>query len=163
MKSSNWLGYVYEHIVIAEQDYGRPLLKTEEVHHLDLNRMNNSPANLVVLQRKSHRKLHYWIDRGCPINGLHKKRKTSQVDTKKNCKKCSKPIHFKNKFCSRECYDSGKETKLGNVSINEVLDKLKTRTMVSVSKDYGVSDNGLKRWILRKQELEAKLNKNSLH
>jgi hypothetical protein len=42
-------GYVYEHIVIAEQTLGRPILPSEVVHHQDENKGNNSPDNLIVM------------------------------------------------------------------------------------------------------------------
>jgi len=41
-------GYVYEHILVAEQMIGRPLNPGEEVHHDDLHRSNNVPSNLKV-------------------------------------------------------------------------------------------------------------------
>jgi hypothetical protein len=52
-------GYVYEHILIAEQKLGRPLLPKEVVHHLDGDKANNSPENLIVLDSQSeHITLH---------------------------------------------------------------------------------------------------------
>ena len=47
-------GYVYEHIIIAENKYGREILKNEDVHHIDEDRSNNDPDNLEVLSRKEH-------------------------------------------------------------------------------------------------------------
>ena len=41
-------GYVYEHILVAEQMIGRPLNPGEEVHHDDLHRSNNVPSHLKV-------------------------------------------------------------------------------------------------------------------
>jgi len=35
MTSLNWMGYIYEHIVIAEEFLKRKLTPTEVVHHLD--------------------------------------------------------------------------------------------------------------------------------
>lgn len=55
---------VYEHVLIAEEDVlGRPIREGEVVHHLDKNRSNNSPDNLLVLLNPSHTKLHAWLDR----------------------------------------------------------------------------------------------------
>lgn len=41
-------GYVYEHILVAEQKIGRPILATEQVHHKNRVRSDNRPENLEV-------------------------------------------------------------------------------------------------------------------
>jgi len=52
-------GYAYEHRVVAEIKYGRRLLPTEEVHHKDHDKLNNSPENLEISDsKKHHRFLH---------------------------------------------------------------------------------------------------------
>ena len=52
-------GYVYEHIFVAEQTLGRPILPTEDVHHKDENKGNNHPSNLEVApSRRHHQALH---------------------------------------------------------------------------------------------------------
>ena len=52
-------GYVFEHIVVAEAMIGRALRPKEEVHHLDMNRQNNVPSNLVVCKdHAEHMKYH---------------------------------------------------------------------------------------------------------
>lgn len=50
----------HAHRVVAEQMIGRPLLPGEIVHHLDDNKKNNDPSNLVVLASQSeHARLHF--------------------------------------------------------------------------------------------------------
>lgn len=49
---------VQEHRIIAEQKIGRKLLPSEVVHHIDGDKTNNDPSNLVVLTRAEHRALH---------------------------------------------------------------------------------------------------------
>ena len=44
--------------VLMEQILGRPLLKTEDVHHKDGNPLNNDPDNLEVVDHMEHEKLH---------------------------------------------------------------------------------------------------------
>lgn len=55
-----------EHRVVAEQMLGRPLRSDEVAHHIDGDRANNDPSNIVVMTKKEHdntpragvRKLH---------------------------------------------------------------------------------------------------------
>ena len=49
---------VSEQRIVMEQKVGRPLTETEEVHHIDMNRRNNRPDNLVLF--KSHLD-HYGV------------------------------------------------------------------------------------------------------
>jgi hypothetical protein len=96
MKSKNWNGYVYEHIVVAEKDIGRSIRDDEEVHHLDFNRLNNSPENLLVLTSSSHKKLHHWLK----ANNVNPIRKEIT-----RCKTCKYPLSNEQKaYCSDDCY-----------------------------------------------------------
>ncbi len=52
-------GYVYEHLLIVERALGKPLRKTAQVHHVDRNKANNAPRNLVACHDSAyHRLLH---------------------------------------------------------------------------------------------------------
>ena len=48
----------HEHVVVAERILGRKLRPDEVVHHIDRNKRNNDPSNLVVLTREEHGRLH---------------------------------------------------------------------------------------------------------
>jgi hypothetical protein len=48
----------YRHRVIAENLLRRELIANEEVHHVDMNRKNNNPSNLIVIESKNHLSLH---------------------------------------------------------------------------------------------------------
>ena len=55
MANSN--GAVLEHRLVAAKKYGRLILSTENVHHIDSDTLNNHPDNLIVLTKSAHHKL----------------------------------------------------------------------------------------------------------
>lgn len=50
--------WVYTHRVTAEDALGRWLKHSEQVHHIDGDKENNSPSNLLVCDRSYHKLLH---------------------------------------------------------------------------------------------------------
>ena len=51
-------GYIRQHVLIAEAKIGRFLKEDEVVHHIDRDKTNNSPDNLLVLTKQEHAHLH---------------------------------------------------------------------------------------------------------
>jgi len=51
-------GYAYEHDLVAEVKIGRQLGPNEVVHHLDGDKLNNRPENLIVETRSAHARRH---------------------------------------------------------------------------------------------------------
>lgn len=97
---------VYEHILIAEEEVlDRPLKAGEVVHHLDKNRANNSPDNLLPLENPSHTKLHRWME-----NNTILPTKEYQERIDKGCVRClicERPIRYDEIYCSEEHADIG--------------------------------------------------------
>lgn len=50
----------YVHQVIARQKYGRWANDSEHIHHLDGNKLNNHPDNLLLMSASAHAKLHHF-------------------------------------------------------------------------------------------------------
>jgi hypothetical protein len=51
-------GYVRVHRIVAEKALGRKLKIDEEVHHIDGDKMNASPGNLLICSSRYHKELH---------------------------------------------------------------------------------------------------------
>lgn len=59
----------YEHVLVAEKALGRPLKNfgrghpaTEVVHHIDGNKQNNAPTNLLICTHQYHTELHHRLE-----------------------------------------------------------------------------------------------------
>lgn len=99
---------------LMEQKLGRKLLKTEDVHHIDENPLNNSFDNLEVVDHKEHDRKH------AENNIFSKNKKYTQKEM--ICPVCGKIFiwstnaqslyycikQIRGPYCSRSC--AGKET-----------------------------------------------------
>lgn len=92
---------VYEHTLVAEELLDRPLKPGEVVHHLDNNRSNNSPENLLVLSGPMHGKLHSWINKNLITPKLEYQERIDKGCIR--CKICEKPINYGQIYCSHVC------------------------------------------------------------
>lgn len=61
---ANKQGKVYQHHYIICELIGRKLEPDECVHHIDRDRANNDPSNLLLLTKSEHSKLHQFEDNG---------------------------------------------------------------------------------------------------
>jgi hypothetical protein len=59
-------GYVMEHRLVVARLAGRCLTRTEVVHHLDHNPLNNDPANLELWPDN---RTHKLAEHGRPVDG----------------------------------------------------------------------------------------------
>lgn len=123
-------GRVYYHRFIMSLYLGRNLKSSEQVHHKDENKLNNSIFNLEILSSSEHAKIHNPSTIG---NGI--------------CLQCNKEFEkdkSHSKFCSHKC-DSTYRVKNKELT-KEILDELiPTMSWVALGKLFGYSDNGIKK------------------
>lgn len=122
-------GRVYMHRHIASITAGRWITNDEVVHHIDNNRANNDPSNLMILSHAEHTNIH------------------KNIIQEKECEYCNlkfKPSNVEQKFCSIDCQSSNR---IKNKEITkEILDELIPITSwVDLGKLFGYSDNGIKK------------------
>jgi hypothetical protein len=134
---------VYEHVLVAEDMLGRRLKEGEAVHHLDLNRSNNSPDNLLVMYNPSHGKLHAWMNKHTIIPNEKQEERIKLGCVR--CKVCERPINFNDVYCSVSCSNSDHKGQKGQHRYDHP-DKETLHHMVwsqpttAVAEKLGVSD-----------------------
>ncbi len=132
-------GYVYIHQLQAEKKLGRKLNKNECVHHIDENKFNNDENNLIVFKTKS--------DHGAFHGGSEIYLENDVWVAKKNynyCEVCGKKIGKRAKKCV--LCNNQKNSKISNISKDNLLDLILNNSFVSIGKMYGVSDNAVRKW-----------------
>jgi len=181
MTSKNWLGYVYEHRVVAEKFMGRPLRKKEVVHHLDGDRANNRADNLLVLENSQHTKLHAWISKGVPgLSGFIQsdtRRRNRRLrlrpvkDTPRNrrratrrstCKACGATLQKdQTRYCSHKCHNKKRRSTSNRPSKKKLSRLLLRYSKERIGRHYGVSGVAVRKWAIaygiewRAKELRA--------
>lgn len=55
---ANSAGRIFEHIIVAEEMLGRQISVKERIHHINHNKTDNRPENLVVMSMAEHAKHH---------------------------------------------------------------------------------------------------------
>lgn len=137
-------GYVRKHVLIAENKLGRRLNDNECVHHLDENKYNNKPENLIVFKTNAdHSRFHktgikievepnIYIS---PIKG-------------RICPICKNEFYNTDSsivYCSNECAKIS-QRKVSRPSKEELEKLIISIPFTEIGERYGVSDNAVRRW-----------------
>lgn len=133
-------GYVFEHILVAENKLGRKICVNEHVHHKDGNKQNNNPDNLEVLSHGEHTKITMF------------NRRTGKY---LNCKHCGivyyrKPYQAKkSNYCSLSCNAKGNnigQMRTKYIPFHSVLELVKEgRNLKEIAFHFKVSESTIRK------------------
>ena len=143
-------GNVRTHILVAERKLGRYLQSEECVHHIDENKYNNHPDNLMIFKTiADHSAFHKGVDAVCENGVWHCPNK--RLDSKEICPSCG--INYKDakaEVCI-DCWSVLKSKFIKNTNVErpskeELKSKLRICSFTQIGKEYGVSDNTIRKW-----------------
>lgn len=153
---ANGDGCVYQHVVVAEAKLGRFLYPDEVVHHKDLDKLNNDPDNLMVFATKSDHTAFHKLH--CDETLLEMNSDGAYVCKRKEyrCIDCGAPITFGARRCINCSRKQVHIKKHGKVVVRTVEIPPKEElynllvsnkgNFTKVSKLFGVTDNGVRKW-----------------
>jgi hypothetical protein len=133
LKTGN-ASYVFLHRHVASIKEGRWLTTEEHVHHIDEDKLNNSPENLHICSASEHARLHrehLCIEKPCKQCGTtFKQKESSQI------------------FCSIDCTNKYRVL-LDGLTKEELEYLLWTTNYSELGKQFRCSDNGIRKWAKR--------------
>ncbi len=127
-------GFVYYHRHVSSIKEGRWLTTDEHVHHIDENKKNNSPLNLILLSNSEHNKLHKnstCLEIICPT--------CNSIFTQKDANQ---------QYCSITCYNKS-IIQLDGLTKEELEYLIWTQPFTKLALQFNCSDNGIRRWAKR--------------
>lgn len=91
-----------EHVLVAERALGHRLPHKSHVHHVDGNRLNNAPSNLVICENNAYHRLLHFRTRILKAGG--------NPNTDAMCSTCKQALH-KSQFYRATKNQSGVQTR----------------------------------------------------
>lgn len=134
---------ILEHRMIAELILKRPLKSGEVVHHIDEDKLNNDPANLMVMASKSdHAALHMGVEAVSLGNGTWH---CPSKGCENNCILCGGLI---SRGAKRHCLSCDLKERGSKIipPKQELIDILMLENFTSIGRRYSVSDNAVRAW-----------------
>ena len=143
-------GYVRTHILVAERKLGRYLRSDECVHHIDEDKYNNHPDNLMVFQTiADHSAFHKGVKAVCDNSVWHCPDK--RIYAKEICPVCGESYKDAKADMCVACWKNFNNKFIKNTDVErpsrEVLKtKIRIQNFTQIGKEYNVSDNTIRKW-----------------
>ena len=134
-------------------------LSTRETVGHSWNRVKEELQKCVSLCCRCHREYHYGLISDSIINDIYKSKwidinndinKMMLLNNKKEgriCAICNNEFFKYTKYCSSECCEIGKRKVKDRPSKEQLLKEIEKTNYCIVGKEYGVSDNTIRKWI----------------
>lgn len=155
-KAHSYSGKTYEYIAVAAKKLGRDIKAEEVVHHIDCDKTNNAPDNLIVLcSTRVHTILHR---NGCNLE-LLKQLDDGSYDINHDiydpivyarehrvCSICGNPIHKDTHGTRCKLCANMMSRKVDRPSKEELKEFVWSEPTAALSKRLGVSDKAIEKW-----------------
>ena len=151
-------GYVYTHVLVAEKKLGRYLKPEECVHHIDENKYNNNPDNIMVFRTiADHTAYHQGVPAMsdndvwfCPTKGAGlvcpiclgiKDRKAPM------CRACSNKRKQNDRINNHVNKTNSQNLNIVGFPAREMLkSQIRDMNFEEIGRIYGVTGNTIKKW-----------------
>lgn len=151
----------YEHRVVAENVIlHRKLKNGEVVHHLNGNKCDNSPDNLIVITSDDHSRAHSYIKSGDVItresfvergDGSYTLKPEVLERHTSRCSVCGKVISSGHNICPR-CLSCKLYSPISKEFVDKVKKEIASSSVSSVARRTGVSDRTVVNWVTGKRK-----------
>lgn len=142
--------HYYVHRYVAEQMLGRPLKITEVVHHIDHDRTNNTPENLMVFKTtRDHSLFHSGFDirkEGdvwVAVDDAARDENGKQIYI---CPRCKTNYKARRSIMCEKCRNEIYAEKSMSLDKDTLRSLILKYPFLTIGKMYNVSDNAIRKW-----------------